>query len=366
MRRHDQLYTSQIAIIDYGLRAHALLKRLDGQKATVESYLVAPPELSRELPPKKAEQSTRLADERKEELRNFIGPLIDIYDIRAQALIGLISPGDVDAQLKSAIASYHGEDYRISRDYRAREMRTRAALSITRLMVLPSLNRVVLFELASSLLDMRSDPFGLEESPVLASLALDQSLHQRILSAITGRARAVRGMKTSAEDKIAALIRFARLLLPISHVDSESLFNEAIEVAGEVNADAVHEIALFAPFAERAVSCMAVDGRRAVASNLAIVVGDVGVRLAGHDHFPWKMASRSLATLDICLALAATARWEDSSIVDRATTLPDILETSLQRRALSPVQVVALSSLLDVLSDDLMVRIMGEASVVYQ
>ena len=83
-------------------------------------------------------------------------------------------------------------------------------------------------------------------------------------------------MKTSAEDKLTALIRFTRLLLPISYVDAESLFNEAIEVAGEVNAEAVHEIALFASLAEHAVGSMGVDQRRAVARDLAIVVGDAG------------------------------------------------------------------------------------------
>jgi hypothetical protein len=362
LRRHDQLYTSQIAIIDHGLRAHTLLSCLNGHKATVETFLIAPPELSGEAPPQKVEQSKRQADEKREELRNFIGPLIDIYDTRARILIGLIPPENVDAQLQSAITSYQREDYRLSRDFRARDMRTRAALSITKLMALPSLNRSVLFELASSLMDMRSAPFGLEEIQVLASFALDRSLHQRILSSITDRARAVRGMKTSAEDKIAALIRFARFLLPISNVDSASLFNEAIAVAGEVNVDAVHEIALFEPFAECAVGCMTVDERRAVACSLAIVVGDVGVRLAGHDHFPWTSASRSLATLDVCLALATAARWEDSSIVDRAALLPGILEIGLQRRELSPVQVVALSSLLDQLSVDLIARIIGEAS----
>ena len=88
-------------------------------------------------------------------------------------------------------------------------------------------------------------------------------------------------MKTSAEDKLSTLIRLARLLVPISYEDAESLFNEAIEVAGEVNVDAIHEIALFAPFADHAVGTMSVAERRAVARDLAIVVGDAGVRLRG-------------------------------------------------------------------------------------
>ena len=115
---------------------------------TLETYWVEPPEPPGELPPKQAEQLKRSDDEKKKELQDFIGPLVDIYDIRAQALIGSISPEDVDTQLRNAIASYHNQEYRFSRHFSAREMRTRAALSITRLMALPGLDRTVILECA--------------------------------------------------------------------------------------------------------------------------------------------------------------------------------------------------------------------------
>jgi hypothetical protein len=362
LRRRDRLFTSQVSLIDLSLRAHALIERLAGRKPTLETYWVEPPDPTEELPPDKVKQLKRSDGKKKEELQAFVGPLIDIYDIRAQALIGSISLGDVDTQLRNAIAHYHSQEYRLSRDFWAREMRTRAALSITRLMALRGLDRTALLERASSVLSARSDPFGSAETQIFASLALDRSLHQQILSTITDRARAVRSARTSAEDKLTALIRFARLLLPISYGDAESLFNEAVEVAGEVNAEAVHEIALLAPLAEHAAASMDVNQRRTVARDLAIVVGDAGVRLAGYDYFPWAKAAQALTTLDVCLALAATARWEDSSIVDHTTFLPPILEKALCRRQLSPTQVSALSSLLDQLSVELIVRTIEQAS----
>ncbi len=241
-------------------------------------------------------------------------------------------------------------------------MRPRVALSITRLMALSGLNRTVLSERASSVLSARSHPFGSAGTQIFASLALDGSLHQQILSTITDRARAVRSMRTSAEEKLSALIRFARLLLPISYGDAESLFNEAVEVAGEINTEAVHEIALFPPLAKRAVGSMGMDKRRAVARDLAIVIGDAGVRLAGYDHFPWTKAAHALTTLDVNFALAATARWEDSSVVDRDALLPSVLEAALSRQELSPVQVVAFSPLLDHFSVELIARVVKEAS----
>jgi hypothetical protein len=362
LRRRDQLFTSQVSLIDFSLRAHALLERLAGRKTTLETYWIEPPDPPGEFPPKQVEQLKTSDGKKKEALQAFVGPLIDIYDIRAQALIGSIPPGDVDSQLRNAIGHYHNEDYRLSRDFSAQEMRTRAALSITRLMALRGLDRTVPFECASLVLRARSDLSGSAETRIFPSLALDRSLHHQILRAIIDRARGVRSVKTSAEDKLTALIRFARLLLPISYGDAESLFNEAVEVAGEVNVEAVHEIAVFAPLAEHAVSSMDVEERRTVARDLATVVEDAGVRLAGYEHFPWAEAARALTNLDVCLALAATARWEDSGIVDRASFLPPILEAALSRQALSAAQVSGLSALLDQLSVELIIRVVEEAS----
>jgi hypothetical protein len=347
LRRRDRLFTFQVALIDFTLRAHVLLEHLAGRQPCLETYWVDPPEPEGELPSKEAENLKRADAEKKEKLQDFIGPLVDVYDVRAQALIGSIAPAEVEPHLRKAIAHYRGQEYRLSRDFRAREMRTRAAVSITRLMALRQLDRSVLLNLASSVLSAPPDPFGSSEVEIFANLALDRSLHQQIISVVAARAKAVRKTRTSAEDKLTALTRFARLLLPISYGDAEALFNEAIEVAGEVNVEAVHEIALFAPLAERAVSSMDVNQKRAVARDLAIVVGDAGVRLSSYEYFPWPKAAQALTTLDVCLALAATARWEDKSLVYRATFLPPLFETALHRRDLSPIQVAALSSLLD-------------------
>ena len=363
MRRRDRLFTSEVSLIDFTLRAHALLERLTGRQPSLETYWVDPPEPPGELPSKQLEQLKGEDTRKKKELQDFIGPLMDVYDVRAQALVGSIALGEVDAHLRKAIAHSHDQEYRLSTDFRAREMRTRAAVSITWLMALRGFDRSVLLDLTSSMLSARPDTFGSSDVDILANLALDRSLHQQIVSTIAAQAKAVRNTRTSAEDKLTALIRFARLLLPISYEDAEALFNEAIVVAGEVNVDAIHEIAVFAPLAERAVSSMDFNQRRTVGRNLAIVIGDAGVRLAGYDYFPWAKAAQALTTLDLGLALAAAARWEDSSLVHRETFLPPLLDTALHRQDLSPTQVAALSSLLDHLSVELMVRIVDEARV---
>jgi hypothetical protein len=44
LRRRNQLFTFQVALIDFTLRAHALLERLAGRQPSLETYWVDPPE----------------------------------------------------------------------------------------------------------------------------------------------------------------------------------------------------------------------------------------------------------------------------------------------------------------------------------
>lgn len=361
LRRRDRLSTSDISRIDLILRAHTLLERLAGNTTTLESFLVDPPKPVEELAPERLRQHKRWDDERNEALQALIGPIVDVYNVRAAALTGLIPEEEVELHLQKAVTRISNHDYRFNSSPYAQAMRTRVALSVARLLAVPSLDRRVLWEYTHQVLDSSSGSLGATEAEVFSCLALDHSLHQRILSTISNRARATRHLKIAAEDKISGLIRLARVLLPISGADAEIVFNDAIEVASEVNAEAIHEIALFSPLATRAVDTMDIDTRRTVARDLAVVVGDAGVRLEGQE-FPWSQVAEAISTLDTCLALAAVARWEDSGLIGRETLLPPILETAVVRRELSPVQVLALSSLLDTFSTELVARIVEEAN----
>jgi hypothetical protein len=362
LRRRDRIYTSRVTVIDFTLRAYALLERLAGRKTSVETYLVDPPSSSEDVSPEKLEQHKSSDERDREEIRGFIGPLVEIYDIRAQALIGSISCQDAIGKLRDTIGSLNEHEYRFSMQYDSLTMRKRAALSISRLMAIAGLDRKALLECSISLLGSRPDPLGSGETEIFENLALDRSLHETILQSVTIRGKAVRELKAAAEEKVTALVLLARLLLPISFEDASACFNEAIEVAGEIDEEAIHEISLFAPLATRAVDSMNLNQRRAAASDLAIVVSDTAVRLVGHDHFPWAEVAEALATLDLPFALAAVGRWDDANIVGWPTFLPPLLETGLVRHEIPSQQVVALLPLLDKLSNELIGHMVTEAN----
>ncbi len=358
IRRRDQLRTSNPSLIEICLRAHALIESTAGRKTTIETFWVDPPGPDKNLAPDKLDQIRKADSDRREELRNLVEPIADIYNVRAQAIVGSILPEEVEANLKKAISRFQGEHYRFRRQFSAQEMVTLTSLAIARLMELPGLDRRVILECSSTLTDLKMTPPGKLESQIFGCLALDRSLHPEILEKSTRIAGEIRNLKIPAEEKIEAIVRLSRLLLHISESDAQILFNEAIDVASEVNTEAIHEIRVFEPLAEQGAGSMTVEASRATACYVANIVSDAAARLSGQEQFPWREAAQSIACLDVCIALAATARWDDSGVVTYGELLPHIFRTGLARQTLSPSQVVSLASLIDVLGIDLLDQIL--------
>lgn len=168
-------------------------------------------------------------------------------------------------------------------------------------------------------------------------------------------------IRISAAEKMTALIGFAHLLLPISPFDAQQVFELAIDIASEINEEAIHEIKVLSSIAQHANRSMTSDGRRSVACSLAQVISDAGIRLDGNEHFPWEAAAQTLATLDTPIALAATSRWEDADLVHRETMLPSVIFTALASHALMATHVAACSPLLDDLQVSSIEQIVEEA-----
>lgn len=354
-RQSGRLYKSQTALIDLSLRAFTLLENLLGRECVVKTYLINEDENPADSETK---QKNKHRNEEKGKLETFIGKFIGLYKTRAKIILGQISQESWQEAKSKAVSRNTEEDYRLYNDFDVPKMNRLAALSLTRLMFLPDLNRENLLKSACRLVN--TNPFNSAETDIFQRFVIDKSLHQHILNEVIARVEKIKTTRTSADEKISALVRFARLILPISYYDAESIFNEAITVAGEVNSDSIHEIALFAPLSKSAIRTMLTDKRRKVAENFAIIASDAGIRLDGHDNFPWGRIAQTLTNLDISVALAAIGRWEDDNIVGRTRLLSDLLETSLSNKTLTPTQIVSLFPLLDYVDEELITKIANE------
>src|SRR5207248_726645 len=115
----------------------------------------------------------------------------------------------------------------------------------------------------------------------------------------------------SADDRLNALVHLSRALSLVSRDDAARVFYDAVEVAGELDTEVIRAFDLFAPLTISAAARMTGPSRRAIASRLATVVEDAGVRLSGFDYFPWQACCIALSTLDPAVAFGAASRWED-------------------------------------------------------
>ena len=362
-RRRDKHIASRVSTADLTLRAFSLLENLNGREVTLETFWVDPPEPSKELSEDKIHQLRKADEDEKRELRDFIGPVVDIYNVRARALIGSIRPSDIGNMLKGVIGHYHQSDYLFNRRYNASAMASKVAVSITRLMAIRGFDGSTILECAMLFLGSSQHSLGEQKALVFVKLAVDGSLHSTIIEQVNEIAKTISTQRISADEKVNAIVRLSRVLLPISFPDAEALFNQAVGVAGEINLDAMYEIAIFEPLTEQAIDAMLVNAKRDAAIDLAAVVSDVAIRLSHYDHFPWFEVGAAIATLDANIALAAVARWEDSDIVHRVKLLPAVLSAALKHHALSPKQVAALFPLVDEPPTELIQRVIQQASV---
>lgn len=362
VRRRDKHLVSKVAVLDTSLRAFGLLQSLKGSNMTLETYWVNPPSPPKDLSPERIEELKRADTESKEELRRLVGPILGIYDVRAQVIAGAIALDKIRTNLKEAINHFHAEEYQFNRRYNSSAMLFQVAVAITRLMVVAGLDRAVILECVTEFLRSQGDSLGEQEARVFENLAVDHSTHTEIIKRVGRLGKSLRTLKIPADDKISALVRLSRLVLPISDSDARALFNQAVDVAGEINAEAIHEIALFSPLALRATDTMTNEVRREVACTLATVVSDTAIRLSGYDGFPWESVGSSLAALDANVALAAIARWEDCQIVSRHLILPAVLLTALGYHKLSPVLVSSLFFLLDEVPHELIDKVIEQAA----
>jgi len=357
LRRTDRLSQFQGFLLDLLLRAHALMANKEGRAMTIDSFLidVPPVETQREQETPRLWRESR---EHRDELSDLIGPIIPLYEVRAKLLTGIVDRKGAEQQLARATAAFGEQDYRFARRHGSLELRRRAGAAVAKLLCVPGIAASAVADAAFAVFGDRVYP--LDEIEVLSILTLQSSLRERASKIIVARAATVKALRTVAQEKIDIILRLARLLLPISRADASVLFDQAHEMAGEINVDAVHQLNALAAIAASGASGLDITERRTAGSEFVSVATDAAVRLSGQDAFPWESVSHALAVLDLPLALAAVARWEDSGVVNRGACLPTILQTSLRDRLLTAGEATALLPLLDFADVSLFASIVRE------
>lgn len=359
-----RFYVTQPQILDAAIRIWLLERFLDAGEISIDAYLTSI--RSEELchPPKSGDSETkaetRERGERYEKFSLQVKAVFPLYESRLSFITKQNGSHLDDNTIKELLKGIDASDYRFDREYWAKDLRLSAAKSVLSLMTIPGIPAPPLFEKSLEILIGKyKNQFGTDAIPLLRLLLLRQSEHSLVLETVTNRLKRLEHIKCASSEKTEALLSYSRLLLPISPVDAESLFSEAIELTKEIDHEAYDQINLLNVLAVGSLSLSEAEQKRCAAESYRFVSG--AAERLDYDGFPWETASSALARLSITVGMAAISRWADEGTCRLNITLPSLLIEGVSENKISPAVVTALAILLQYPDEDLAAKAVEKA-----
>lgn len=355
-RRKGELYAHQTQKLDVLLRAWSLLETLRHGEADKEQFLIKSKddESSADSDEQSSKPERKRSSETERELTEYLSAVAPLYVARAHAICQRGDDSNAIESLTAVAARLAPDNYNVRRATYASDMRTRCARSIARLLVVPGLGRLQLLRLGLQII--HPNYFAESHARLISDFAFVESLHANLVQAANERAEAIKSERISADDKVGALLILSRALEPISRDDAGSIFGDAIEVAAEIDQNVMHELTIFETLSGKSIAAMNELDRREVAVALSVVASDAAVRLYGYDGFPWESICRSITKLDVSVALACSARWDDEDTVSRANTLHEITAQGMIDGTITVTQFMSLLPLYSPLEASLLIQ----------
>ncbi len=352
----DRLYPGQTTVLDATLRATSLLQRLNGRSFDSSTYLVE------RKPDKKTDErdERRQADrEHRERIRRFVGPLLALYQQRAQLIIGERNWEDVRPELVRSLEALGPQGYEFTRIHGAIEMRRKALLAVSTLSGVPNFNNGDFFKACLEAMSQYGGAFGSDETAICEALAYDPALQEAIVATVAARADKITAVKTLAREKIDALLRLARFVMEFSKEDAQAIFARAHSMTEEIDREAVYLLRTLSALAIQGASAMDTSSRRRIAQGLHLISTDAATRLSGEEGFPWFECVGAIATLDLPAGLAGIARWQDTDIVRFDVSLPPLVGAALAQGSLAAGEATSLLKLVSFAEEALLEAIVA-------
>ncbi len=341
-RRMEARFTHEAVKLDLLFRAYALREARAGRRPEADELFVPRPK-----PQAKGIQRTK-GDDRNEEhdrsLHELAGSIFPAYAAVALALASKRTDTQLEAELRATVGRLGDAEWRFSRRESLRPLRRLAARS-SLVLLAAGYDPHMLMRHATAIHGRWRSGQDRPYEGLVARLSLRRELHNSLLDDLAAVAAETRGLRIGASEKTQMLVELARQLLPISSADAAQVFGDAVQVAGELDREAVAQLRLLEALVARGVGEF--QDTRATARLLSDVAADAAIRLDGEDAFRWHDVMAALARLDPPLALANAGRWDAEGLARLSELLPPLLSTALQTGAVSPAQAAALALLVD-------------------
>ncbi|WP_010322421.1 ATP-binding protein [Marinobacterium stanieri] len=357
----NNIYKHDVLKNNFAFRAYSLLMRYRGQSATIESYWVdwALPEDLDEA--EKNRKKQKLSEKHKEIRKNLSG-LMSIYAVRADVLLSNILPEKAEEKVKSALDSLHANSWRMSRDHYFESICSQVSLSLAKLAVVPDIDMNTVLTLAKGAFNQWPSVFSYGQSEVIKTLIKIPKLRVVVVKDIYDRSVEVKDLKTAANEKISILLGLSRILIFVDKDEAREVFRMAVDIANDVDVDAMHDVAIFSALSKNAQKHFSTTDSQIIASQMAAIITEYGTLLDGYDNFPWKDAVSAVAILDMPKAISLIGYWEDCDLVQASETLPVLMATGISEGSISSAQAASLLNICDNLDGELLTELFSVPS----
>ena len=358
----NNIYIHDTLKNDIAFRAYSLLMRHRGLNATIESYWIDStiPEDLNEAEKNKRE---RKLSEKHKEIKETLSGLMSVYSTRADVLLSNILPENAEDKVNSAQGALFASSWRISRGHYFESICSHLSLSLAKLSVVPDIDMNTVLTLAKGAFKQWPSVFSSGQRRVIANLIKIPELKPLVVKDIYDRSVKVKDLKTAANEKISILLGLSRILLFVDKDEAREVFKIAVDIANDVDVDAMHDVALFSALSKNAKNHFSPSDSQQIASQMAAIITEFGTLLDGYDHFPWNDAISSVAILDMPKAISLIGYWEDYDLVQAREILPALMSTGISEGTISSAQAVSLLNFCDDLNEELVAKLASTTSV---
>ena len=238
LRRIDRHHAHEPLKLDFLFRAYALREARAGRIPDLKAVFEPRPAPKEE---RARHRSNEALERHDRPLTELAGAMSGIYTTVANALVTRRKNSDLEEDLRHAIGTFEREKWRISREHHADALRHCAA---THLLVLTVAGHApqILKSLATDVHGRWRSGNVVPDDRLVARVSLWPSLHGSLLEDLAVAATETRTMRLGANHKSETLVSFARLMKPLSEADANEVFNTAVEVASELDYEAMAQI----------------------------------------------------------------------------------------------------------------------------
>ena len=342
LRRIDQRHAHETLKLDIIFRAYALREAREGRIPTAEE--VFEPRATSTGKDKRHQEHWK-TEQHEREMKELAVAIFDVYATVANAFVNQRTDSQLENELRQTRGVLGREEWMISRRHGGGALRDCAAKNLTTLLAAGYKPEMVA-RFAVSIHSRWRSRYQILNGLTITRLSLWPQLHSSLVEDLVLASEEVRKMRIGASEKSEILIRFARYMKPLSKFDANAIFNYAIEAASELDQEVVAQIQFLNQLISHGNQCF--HDARNTAQLFSNIVADAAIRLDDYsDHFPWDEAMSALSRLDVPLALANVARWDDEGVSVLWRILLPVLKTALSEQTIRPGQAAALAMLSD-------------------